>query len=241
MKEIASNTVRMATPGQIKDINALLIQAVPEITFEVADQILGDKSVFIGQVRNLFPKPEEISDPVKSWERFYKKYFGITVDFSALVLPPKREGFDRLIIVAEGLTLNQVSDVCAKAFPCWRYADDLNEAVPTNDRDPKNGAYAIWIRDRVEADEELKNLSADTLTERNIKGITLLERMLFELKYFSETKKHLDTGNWTLCNGSRNSDGDVPSARWLDGKFWVYYSSSDYHCPGLRSRKAVSL
>ena len=230
---------RPATFGQMKDISSMVIQAVPEMTFEEATICLRKKGEIIERIRGCFPKAGT-DDAVSSWELFYREIFGLTADFSQLKLPPKRPGFDRLIIVAKGLTLNQVYETCAKHFPCWRYTEDLNTAVPTNDRTPTE-TYAIWVRDRIEADEELKNLSADDLSGQKTKGVTLLERMLHELKYFLETGKHLDIENWTLCNGSRDSGGDVPSASWRDGGFkvcWYYCRDRD---PYLRSREAVSL
>jgi hypothetical protein len=42
------------------------------------------------------------------------------------------------------------------------------------------------------------------LAARNIRGHYLLERLLYELKYFAETGKHLDIDNLTLCSGSRD-------------------------------------
>jgi len=199
-----------------------------------------DGSLTLEQVKAFVDhqNPFEILSPILEWQDFYRKYFGIDADFSAVAMPEHRVEFDRLIIVAQGLTLNQVYDACARQFPCWRWTDNLDAAVTKNDRTPGH-AYAVRLRDRREADEELKNLSADQLAEKGIPGITLLERMLYELKYWDETKDHLDVNNVTLCSGSRDAGGHVPSARWYDGYFGVdwYYSYS--HCRGLRSRAAV--
>jgi hypothetical protein len=126
-------------------------------------------------------------------------------------------------------------------FPCWKsYNQSLDEAIPTNDRNPQNGTYAIWMRDRVEADEELVNKSADDLKQEAIAGNTLLERLLLELKYFGETGKHLDINNVTACTGSRNSDGNVPNVYWNDDKLRVNYNTSDNRNPNWRSREVVS-
>lgn len=177
---------------------------------------------------------------LQAWKKFYAKYFGLDLDLSSIKIPERRPGFDRLIVVHKGLTLNRVYDVCAKHFQCWRYADDLDVAIPSNDRDPKNGTYAVWVRDRVEADEENKGLSADILKEQGASGITELERMLYELKYWDETGQHLDVINVTLCSGSRYSDGRVPGAYWHSGKFGVSWYSPGSCCGGLRSRSALS-
>jgi len=175
----------------------------------------------------------------QEWFYFYRRHFGLELDFSSLKIPEQQPGFERLIIVVQGLTLNQVYDVCAKNFSCWRYADDLDKSITLNDRNPGRDSYAVWFRDRKEADEELKDLSADQLTEKKILGITLLERLLYELKYWDEVDEHLDISNWTLCAGSRNSDGYVPSVIWRSDRLKVSWDDSNSHRDGLRARVAV--
>ncbi len=199
--ETALAIPRPATPGQLNEIYSLLPKGVPtDISFETANTIIGNKGAFIQKVAGLFPDPAILTDQVKQWENFYREVLGITADFSQVKLPERKEGFNRLIIVVNGLTHDQVYDACAKCFKCWRYSDDLDVSVTENDRDPnRDGTYAIWVRDVVEADEGLKNLSANNLKKQKTKGVTLTERMLHELKYFLETGKHLDIENVTLC------------------------------------------
>lgn len=178
---------------------------------------------------------------IKDWQNFYSDVFGIEADFSSLRIPEKQAGFDRLIIIAGGLKIQQVYDKCKELFPCWKYIDgNLDKAVSVNDRTPANGTYAVWFRDWIEADEELKNLSANALKEKNIAGITLVERLLYELKYFKETGKHLDINNWTLCSGSRCPGGRVPGVGWGVGRLSVGWCHPGSAGPSLRSRQAVS-
>ncbi len=135
--------------------------------------------------------------------------------------------------ISTGLTL-----VCKKQFNCL----NLSQLVTKNDRNPHPLIYAVWIRDGVEADKETQGLSANNLAKKkNVKGITLLERLLFELKYFSETKKSLDLESITLCSGSRCSDGSVPSVCWFADSLYVYCYNPDGLDEGLRSRVVVSL
>lgn len=176
----------------------------------------------------------------QEWFYFYRKHFGLELDFSSLKIPEQQPGFERLIIVVQGLTLNQVYNVCAKNFSCWRYVDDLDKAITLNDRNSGKDSYAVWFRDRKEADEELKNLFADQLAEKRIPGITLLERLFYELKYWDETNEHLDISNWTLCAGSRGVDGRVPYVGWSRGGLEVHWSYSDGRNDDLRSRATVS-
>lgn len=236
-----SNTAPITT-GEMKELASAIIQAIPnDLPADVAQRFIGDKKRLGKKFRELlFEDNIDVSISISSWKDFYQKFFGIDVDFSGIKIPEKKPGFDRLIIVAQGLTLNQVYGKCAENFPCSRYIDDLDKTIIQNDRDPIKGSYAIWVKDRIEADEELKNLSANDLKEKNIPGITLLERLLYELKYWAETGKHLDIQNWTLCAGSSDSDGDVPRVRWYDASLRVYWSFSDFRLDTLRARAAVS-
>ncbi|NQU83790.1 MAG: hypothetical protein HQ536_03695 [Parcubacteria group bacterium] len=180
----------------------------------------------------------DVQTQLTDWQRFYGEQFNIEVDFSNLQVPAHKEDFDRIIVVAQGLTLNRVFEVCVENFPSWKYANNLDKEVIQNDRTSET-SYAIRIRDRVEADEELKNLSANQLKEQNIAGITLLERLLYELKYWKETNKHLDIGNITLCAGSRDSGGNVLGVRWHGGELFVHWYYPSDAGSSLRSRAVV--
>lgn len=174
---------------------------------------------------------------LREWSKFYKKFFGITLDTRKIKIPGPKEGFNLLIVLAKGLTNSQIYAKCSEHFPCWKYADNLDvvTSVRVNDE-----TYAIWVRDRVEADGELKNRSADDLKVGNVNCITLPERLILELCYWSKTGgKHLDLQNITLCAGSRDWDGDVPGVAWNDGKLYVDCSYSYYRLVDLRARAAV--
>lgn len=127
---------------------------------------------------------------------------------------------------------------CKDKFPVWSWYS--NEELDTQFPAPKK-VTTRYFKKEIEADENLKNMSANDLKEKGVKGITLRERIIIELEYFNETGKHLDIDNWTLCSGSRNSDGGVPRAYWHDGELLVDYYSPGFRLPGLRSREAVSL
>ncbi|MFY9492966.1 MAG: hypothetical protein WAP55_00555 [Minisyncoccia bacterium] len=183
----------------------------------------------------------DISETLTPQQLFYRQFFGMELDFSQVPIPQHQPGFDRLIIVAQGLTPNRVYEVCAQHFPCWRYNNDLDTALDWDkeERNPKDGPYAIWVRDRQEADEELKNLSADDIKTRCLTTETLTERELHGLMYWSETKKHPDVDNITLCSGSRSRDGGVPGVDWYGGRLKVLWYDSDDASDGLRSRQVV--
>ena len=203
---------------------------------------IGDGSIRLAQVQAFLEHENPFGDEVllSDWAKFYQEVFDLKVDLSFVQLPEKKKGFNRLIIVAPGMTPQKLYDKRKELFPCWKWTDRNLDEIVSSDRSAKDGAYAIWLRDRIEADEELKNLSANDLKRMNIPGVTLEERLLYELKFFKETGKHLDIQNITLGTGSRSDDGSVPRANWCVDRLevlWFHSGDCDGH---LRSRVAVS-
>ncbi len=140
------------------------------------------------------------------------------------------------IDIPQGLTIEQAYKNCEKLFPCWKWTQNFDKI--NSDRTSKK-AYSIKVKANIEADENLKNLSANDLTEKGIQGITLLERLVLEKDYFQKTGQHLDIQNITLCAGSRSSDGRVPRVCWDGGKLYVGWDCVDGRHDGLRSREVI--
>lgn len=90
-----------------------------------------------------------------------------------------------------------------------------------------------------EADEDLKNKSANELEKENIPGINLRERLIYELEYFRKTGQYPDIKNITLCAGSRYSDGGVPGVDRGSDELRVYWCDPAGRYDNLRSRRAV--
>jgi len=239
-----NQTVRMMTAGQMKDLASAIVQGIPsDLTFEAAQRFIEKKKSLVAEVRKIFAvsnPADGFSNLLYTWQSFYHQVFGAEVDCFGIDIPERQDGFDRLLVIAEGMTPQRLYDKCVELFSCWKWTDDNLDEVVSSERTAKSGAYAIWVRDRVEADEELKNISADKLKERNIPGITLEERLIYELKYFKETGKHLDIDNITLCSGSRLSSGGVPLVYWFRSEMRVLWAGPDVRGGGLRARQAVS-
>ncbi|MDD5341423.1 MAG: hypothetical protein PHC97_03230 [Patescibacteria group bacterium] len=200
-------------------------------------QLIEGKQIF--EAKKIPKLAVDVSSLVREWQDFYRQVYGIEADFSSLRIPEHQKGFDRLIIVVPGMTPQRLYDKCKEMFPCWKWTEADLDKIVTSDRTAKTGAYAVWFRDRVEADEEMESLSANTLKKRGIVGTTLEERFLYEQKYFLETVKHPDINNVTLCSGSRYSDGDVPYVYWGDGRMRVGGCSPGNSHDNLRSRSVV--
>lgn len=182
-------------------------------------------------------------DPRKVWGKIYKEWFDLEKDFSNLKIPKHYNSKKHfLVIVAQGVAINHVFSAIRKKFEVYLYAEDLNYNVKQNDRTAEGGDYIVLFKRNIEADEEFKNLSANQLKTAGHKGITLTERLLLEVLYFTKTKKHLDIVNWTLCSGSHDADGRVPHVSWNSDydELYVdwYYPAYSYDL--LRSRAVVS-
>jgi hypothetical protein len=199
---------------------------------------MGNNQFFEGVAMNNSP----IDKYVEDWKVFYRDMFDIDTDFKNIKIPPHQQDFDRLIIVTKGMNPDRLYHKCRENFFGWTYTDKgLNEIV-SSDRTSKDCNYAVWFRDTVEADEDLQNISADELKQRGISGITLEERLLFELKYYSETGWHLDSGTtFTLCSGSRYVDGYVPTVRYRIRNLGlnIHWYKQEDRFSDMRSRRAI--
>ncbi len=165
------------------------------------------------------------------WEDRWKR------DFSGLWIPEHRDGFDRLIVIPQGMTPNKAFDrLTAANIPAWRYMDNLDTIFSSR---LANADYGIWVRDRQEADEKWQGKSANDALVLLVNGITLPECFILGEDYFLETGKHLDEQNITLCSGSRRPDGRIPSVDWDGGGLDVrWYEAGDAH-GRLRCREVV--
>lgn len=246
-----------ATIGQVGEIAGALIGEM-NFTKDEAKVIIGKMGAFRRNVRRFYLQyrntgATEPSLNLLRWETVYGKLFGLKQrpDLSEIHIPEKPEGVGptRLIVVAHEIiewsdnhgSLQGVQETLKEHFPCWQYADNLDKAISVNDRDPRNGSYAVWVKDVREADEEYSNKSADDLKAGNHTGITLLERQLMEADYFFEKffekSGHLDQENVTLCSGSRDRNGLVPCTGWRSDEFFVYWYDATDRYSYLRSRR----
>lgn len=211
------------------------------LSFNQIQYWLKNKNELKKKLREVFAIVDEYVSIREDWQKFYQEVFNWDVDFSQVIIPEKPEGNYRLLLIAKGLKPQMAYKKCGEFFKTSCWTDDLSELDKcTNDREATLH-YAVWVQDGVEAPEEHKNKSANDLKKEGHKGITLLERIVFELKFFKGTTGHLDIINWTLCAGSRYSVGGVPGAYGNSGGhgFCVGRGGPGYADDYLRSRSAV--
>lgn len=170
------------------------------------------------------------------WQKFYKDNFGIQIDLSNLEIPEPQGDFTWHIVTLQEVTEQMLYNKCEELFSCWKWTDKSLNDVLEPDRTTE-GTHIALFRDRVEADEEFKNLSANMLKEKKIVGITLKQRLTMELDYFFRTGRHLDIQNITLCSGSRYVDGFIPGVGWGSVGMDVIGYGPDDRDDGLRFRQ----
>lgn len=213
------------------------------LNFSQVSYWLGHKNELKKKLREVFSVVDEFAEIRTDWQKFYKEKFNWDVDFSLVLLPPiPTDGKKwRLLFIPKGMTMNLAFHIAQKLFPSWKYFDNLDESISDNVR-KADGHYAVWVRDSVEPDEEFLGKSTREADPEMKIGITHLERIIFEVKYFSETSGHLDVKGLTFCSGSRSSDGDVPCACLLHGgKFRADCNDVDDSDSEYGIRRAVSL
>lgn len=174
---------------------------------------------------------------LKSWERLYDKFFGMKVNLSRLVIPARREGFNRLLVIAQGLTPTGILEkMLGNGMRVFRKFN-LSELKSVRNPDTH---YVLWVRDSVESDENLVGISAHNLRAMSVSTITLVEEMVFECRFFHDTGNHLNVRSVTLCGGSHMLDGKVPGVVLEHGSMTMlslFDPSEDG--PSLRAREVV--
>ncbi|OGE82690.1 MAG: hypothetical protein A2846_01475 [Candidatus Doudnabacteria bacterium RIFCSPHIGHO2_01_FULL_49_9] len=175
---------------------------------------------------------------LKSWHLFYHDLFQIDLDFGQMRVPDARKGFDRLIVVASGLTPHRIFEVFRELFGHDCYGE-LAGVLLEDERSSGSGPYAVWAMDNTEPDDDLKGVSAESLKNDGVESMTLVERLLFGLKYHNETGDHLDRETWTLCAGSRHAGVFVPRVGAGSGIELGWCSKHEAH-PVLRARRVVA-
>ncbi len=192
--------------------------------------------------QNPFMTAEDI---LGEWHEMYWKIFKIDPGLDRITMPEVRPGFGWAIPRVPEIPTNLLLGACRERWLTQSYiGDDLEVGVPTNERHYSQGPYGIWVRDRCEADDELKNFSAEQIAKKKLMTITLDERLALGLFYATRVSLglHLDVENVTLCSGSRYSDGFVPGVSWnaASRRLYVSWYSPQNHFPFLRSRAVVS-
>ena len=235
---------------EVGEFFASLAQQVPAELFDHPEQVRRylRRTSELGKVLRqvLLEKVEalDLDHHLALWQRVYWEICGIEPRLQDIRLPDDPGGFGWPIVATPEVPLNSFWQGLQQKFPCWCYGsgNDLEALLDwqRQQRSYKDGAYCVRVRDRVEADEEMRNLSANQLAERGEQVNTLDERTRLEGFYWIlSSGHHLDVWNQTLCAGSRDGDGVVPHVYWKAGRLRVDWYPPGYADGDLRARQVV--
>jgi len=155
------------------------------------------------------------------WVEIYADLFDQEVNFIDLVIPEIYSPSKYFaVIVAKRMTIDKIVTAMRREFDVNLFVEDLDKIITVNDRVADKN-YVVLFEVNFEANEnkDLKKISASTLDRKNIKGITLLERLLLDVYCHSRYQgcHVLDANCGTMCSGSRlsvYSGGGVPCVSW---------------------------
>ncbi len=243
--------VRPWTDQQRAEIHSVMLREFGELSFLDAENITGHEGEFGRDVAALRRKWSaanqalELERLVEQRTKFCRSFYGLDPDFSQVVLPPMRPGFGWTSLIPMGLTAEHVYSVCSGLFPCRKFTQENLDSLLMwywEERDARKGSYAVRLRNQVEADPQLVNLSIKGINTRKLTTITLVERLDLELAYWVRKRKHLDVSHITWCSGSRFFDYScAPAVHWdHTGSLRILCRSLRVRGP-LRSREVVSV
>lgn len=177
------------------------------------------------------------------YEVFYSQVFGSYLKFPNHLMPEALDEFAWPVCIP-GIISNEVAYQSGKLnIPCWKWTDKPLDEILVLDRgrDAWKHSYIIRVRPNWEADEDLKNISANDIEKEKTNVMMFRERWILGAFIFWLTGEHLDRKTITLT-GSRSRVGGVPGV-YFDpntGRVHVYWTLPGYHFGLLRSRQAVS-
>ena len=242
------NSTKSPTIEMLCVLAGFITSVLAELSFQQVQNLLSHKNTLLRKkLMEVFEIVTAVTvDPFvdlrAEWQKFYADHFGLAVNFSETTIPTRpTEGSWRLLFIPTRLTMNTTLAGMRKLFKVWVYTENMDGNITTNTRTSAT-CYAVWVRDGMEPDDKYLGKSTRQADMDGVIGVTLLERLVFGVKYFTETGKHLDVKGITLCTGSRNSDGNVPYVYWHSdtGEVNVHWFSVDNSLSAHGLRQAVS-
>ncbi len=204
-----------------------LVHLLHVLTGQIEDgtRTLSQLEMFI-EGRNPFLTRGDVAfkmDMLAGWEKFFLEFFKVKVDLSGMAIPViQGDGYSLIVNAVHGY--NSAIENIRRHFNVWVNPGlgDLDENMMPDIRQAKDTPYAILFKpDNYSIPESIfhdaKCASKIDFNQQN--GITLIERLIFEVKYWSETGRHpedagLDQVKWSKCSGSRLKNGGIPHIIW---------------------------
>jgi len=230
--------IRMATQGQIGEVHCTLIQGVPELTFEEAQTIIGDKSVLVNEVAAVFSRlflppsrvetTHELPTTLACWfpraEEFANACLGVKVNFQEMFnLTDDLLGKNLIPVFDPGtLTNRDAIDGALKSqhLTVYEEADMMEYTGSAAGKTPTLHLIANSIR----PDGKTMGKSPNQLREMTARFLSLRGYMLaFGLHCFV-TREYLDPETFTWFLENRLPGGSVAYGYWYPARRRVRFS-----------------
>lgn len=174
------------------------------------------------------------------WEEFYRAVLQIEVDLTSLPVPRPRSDSSVLLVAVPNVSLSQLLAACRGRFPVrdWEDVIQLVAKIGAHDRVAIDRPYAVWLR---RGGVDYPDVPAARLLARGVRGITLPERVLLELRHYVAYRSHLDERSATLCTGTRIGAGDCfVSVGMYQGELTPAFFGPNDHYDVLGTREVVT-
>lgn len=239
------NTNDNISVDQVREIAMTLVGAIStEISSSAGLHWAGSQALLTKRISEILSDDGSVSleQTLLGWRKLYRDFFSIEKSFSGMFIPQKPAGCNRLIVCVKELSPDHLLRTCQNVFLCEyhplaEFGETLSDRAMVANDSRSDCDYAFWTPDTTESqtppgiNEDLK--------------MTLFERLLFELKYFSENGIHLDNKKVTCCFGTRHvQGGERPVVCFRQGRVQILWQASDYThtlmgCSPHWSRKIV--
>lgn len=143
----------------------------------------------------------------RDWINFYKYYFNQKVNLDSLNLPQLSEDQFYLIIPA-GMTVPRVIEAAEYSFDIDNQENIGFRDSPLRDIRTPSKTYAIVL---TKSEAIVDSLSAIN-GSREVTGMTLLEYLILEFRYFTDNNQHLK--GLSICCGSHGPRGMTIGVNW---------------------------
>lgn len=184
--------------------------------------------------------PDVYKKLIKEWEVFYEKYFHISFNLSTVKIPTPVRGFNRLIIIPQGIT-TQTACIKSKEHFSVLVHQNIDGEIVSNERWALERPYAIWVKDVAEPERNYRDQSYRWIKETGVLSETLLERLIHGLKYWDENKKQLDVEAITLCAGTTLLNNSAVTVSCIsNGQVSIEYGALNNHHRIVGAREVIS-
>jgi hypothetical protein len=198
-----------ATPGQLSAVGFKIAGTVTRVLgagnfgFEEANHLILNDEKTLEKLTEKFceeilgVKADQWTEEKRRIEKFYKKFFNRTIDWSKIILPIKKDGVNRLEVIFSDITEDEIFKAYAKQFgkdSVWKYCESITKIIQIQQERPE-GNYAIC---HVGGDEpDMLNKSYNDGINKGIKFMVPKEGLIAAFRYRTETNKMYDVKGLT--------------------------------------------